>query len=141
MKTVLFIFLSLLGFIEMAMADTLDYWHVYYNNVKLKEFNQNGNHDIILKLDNIQKGDSITVKYFKDTPCSDCLTYLTVEDEKHHIITTSKGKGTFNPISFALKDLISFSAASGKNYFEVYYFEGDVKRSSDKIVIFKLKLE
>ena len=84
MKNIFFILLTIFGIAQIAKADTIDFWHVYYNQTKIREFNQYGTHEIILKLDSLKSGDSITVKYFRDTPCFDCATYLTVENEKHH---------------------------------------------------------
>ena len=141
MKNALLIFLTVLGLSQMTKADTIDFWHVYYNKAKIREFNQYSTREIILKLNKIKSGDSITVRYFRDTPCSYCSTYLTVESGKHHVILTSKGKGTYNPISFSLKDLIAYRMSSGKNYFDIFYFERENKSLSNKIFIFRIKLE
>ena len=131
--------LSLSLFLFNAVkADTIDYWHVYYNKVKLKEFNQfNSKEPILLNVRDI-KSDTLTVKYFRDTPCFDCTTFLSVEDTKHQNILTSEGKGTFNPVSFSVKVLIQFKENSGQELFEVYYFEDD---RTSKILLFRIKLE
>jgi len=141
MKRIFFILLIVFGIFQIAKADTVDFWHVYYNQVKIEAFSQNGTHEIILKLDSIKSGDSITVKYYRDTPCFDCLTFITVEDEKHHVFVTSSGKGTFNPISFSLDKLIELRKQGYKQTFEIFYFEGEAKSRSDKKLIFRIKLE
>lgn len=141
MKTLLLIIFCLIGISHTVKADTLDYWHVYYNQTKIREFNQYGTHEIRLKLDSLKSGDSITVKYFRDTPCFDCRAYLTVENEKHHVFLTSSGKGTFNPISFSVNKLIELRQQGYIQTFEIFYFEGEIKSRSDKILIFRIILE
>jgi hypothetical protein len=134
MKTFLLLVLTLTGMAQTTKADTIDYWHVYYNKVKIAAFNEYNIHDITIKMDKVKSHDSITVKYFNDTPCSDCNTHLTVEDEKHHTIVACKGKGVGNPISFALKDLLAYKQRSGCNSFEIFY--PDVPK-----FIFRIKFE
>jgi hypothetical protein len=125
---------------HICMADTIDYWHVYYNKTKLKECNQvNCGETLTFKTGNIKNGDSIIVKYFRDTPCFDCKTTLTAEDGKHLAVITSHGKGTFNPISISLTDLFKFKEQSGKDYFEIYYSEDKVR--PNKTLLFRIKLE
>ena len=88
MKTIYFLILILLVS-NICKADTIDYWHVYYNKTKIKEFNQiSRGKTLVFKIANIKKKDSITVKYFRDTPCFDCVTSLTAEDEKHYVYIT-----------------------------------------------------
>lgn len=140
MKNVFLLFLFMTGCLA-GKADTIDFWHVYKNGVKIKECNQFGTHELVLKLSEIKNSDSITVKYFRDTPCHDCPTYLTAEDEKHHVVVMSKGKGTFNPVSFALKDLLEYRKATGKNTFEVYYKEGDNPVRSSKQLVLRISME
>ncbi|MFM2307872.1 MAG: hypothetical protein RLZZ367_2541 [Bacteroidota bacterium] len=120
-----------------AKADTIDFWHVYYNGVKIREYNGYAVDIISLKADSVGSNDSITVKYFRDTPCYDCATNVTVEDDKHHVITTDNGKGTFSPVSFLLKKVVD----SGIKFFEVFYSEGEIKSRADKILLFRIKLE
>jgi hypothetical protein len=127
MKKIVFVLLTILGLVQITKADTIDYWHVYYNKVKIHEFNQIGTHDIILKLNKIRNTDVITITYFRDTPCSDCTTYLTVTNN-NRVIVTSSGKGTGNPISFSIKDLVALKKNNTKNVFEIYYTEGKNKK-------------
>ena len=87
----------------------------------------------------IRHGDSIRVKYFRDTPCFDCATTLVVTGEKHDSISTNHGVGTFNPVSFALADLVLVKEKSNKAYFEVYYAESSGR--SNNVLLFGIKLE
>ncbi|MFT3705129.1 MAG: hypothetical protein QM802_22370 [Agriterribacter sp.] len=124
---------------NICKADTIDYWHVYYNKKKLKEFNQvNPKVTLEFQISNIKNGDSITIKYFRDTGCSECFTTLTVEDEKH-IVTSNHGKGTFNPLSISLTDILRYKEQSSKNYFEIYYYENEERTNG--MLLFRVKLE
>jgi hypothetical protein len=141
MKKLFFLLLLFSGMSQSAKADTIDFWHVYKNGIKVKEFNSFGKNELVISQQLIQKGDTLTVRYFRDTPCSDCPTTLTVEDEKHRIITSASGKGTFNPVSFPLRDVLAFSTATGKKTFEVFYKEGDANSRWDKTLLFAIRLE
>ena len=74
MTRILVILITTIGLFNSAKADTIDYWHVYYNKIKIKEYNQYSKGEIVLKIKDIKKSDSLTIKYFRDTPCDDCLT-------------------------------------------------------------------
>jgi hypothetical protein len=76
MTKFLILFISAIGFFNAVKADTIDYWHVYYNKTKIKEYNQYSKGEITLKIKNIKNKDTLTVRYFRDTPCSDCKTQV-----------------------------------------------------------------
>lgn len=135
MTRILIILISTIGLISSAKSDTIDYWLVYYNKVKIKEYNQYSKGEIILKIKDIKKTDSLTIKYFRDTPCDDCLTNLTIESDDNFVITKGQGTGTFNPINVSVFDLI---LKANRNYYNVYYYE---KNKPKKILLFKIKLE
>jgi hypothetical protein len=137
----LFFLLLFAGLIHSAKADTIDFWHVYKNGIKVKELNGFGKNELVISQQLIQTGDTLTVRYFRDTPCSDCPTTLTVEDEKHRIITSGSGKGTFKPVSFPLRDVLAFSTATGKKTFDIYYKEGDANSRWEKMLLFSIRLE
>lgn len=141
MKKITFILITVFGFAQTIKADTIDNWHVYYNKNKIAEFNVFGKNEINLNENSIKNGDSLSVEYGTDTPCWDCSTHLTVEDEEHHILITSKGKGTFNPVSFSLKDLVALKKKVGKNFFKVYYSEREIKHQPDEKPIFIIKFD
>ncbi|MGG9961265.1 hypothetical protein [Ferruginibacter sp. SUN106] len=141
MKKLLFIFLIFGVFSQNTKADTIDFWHVYYNKTKIKEFNQFGTNEIIIKLNSIKAGDSLTVRYFRDTPCPDCPSLLTVEDEQHRVFVSSKGMGTFNPVSFSLDALVELKKQGYNQPFEVFYTDGVVKGRSEKKLIFRVVIE
>jgi len=119
-------------------ADTIAFWHVFYNKTKVKKYNgHNSNEVLVFKTINIKKGDNITVEYFRDTPCDDCSTKLIVEDGKHNIVATGSGKGTFNPISISATELLVHKNQNKTTYFDVYYHESNKR----KIFLFWIKLE
>lgn len=135
MTRILIILISTIGLIDSVKSDTIDYWLVYYNKVKIKEYNQYSKGEIILKIKDIKKTDSLTIKYFRDTPCDDCLTNLTIESDDNFVITKGQGTGTFNPINVSVFDLI---LKANRNYYNVYYYENN---KQEKILLFRIKLE
>ena len=141
MKKLFFLILTLNYISLIAKADTIDYWHVYYNNRKIKEFNQNStDRTIILGLQKIKAKDSLAVRYFNDTPCMECDTFLEFEDSEHNVVMTSKGKGTSNPISFSLKRIIDVEKKINNGSIEIYYFEASSNRKTHRIQLFKIVL-
>jgi len=140
MTNLAYVLTLLLFTTNICKADTVSYWHVYYNKTKIREYIQFMNVEtIVLKISEIKAGDSITAKYFRDTPCHDCLTTLTVDDGKHQSVSINHGKGTFNPVSFAVSDLVQFKEKNNKDYFEIFYSEEP--RGEHQILLFRIKLE
>lgn len=135
-KKLIILFLTFV-LVNNANADTIDFWHVYYNKTKIKEYNQYSNGTIVLNLKQIKKTDSLTIYYFRDTPCIDCETTVAVEDKKRRLITKGKSRGTFNPIKISIYGLLKYYLKGDKEIHEVYYQEGDRKR----VLIFNLRLE
>jgi len=126
-----------------AKCDTIDFWHVFYNKKKIGEFDDYSETraKIVIKTSSINDNDSIRVKYFRDTPCDDCHTLLTIEDENNNRVLTSKGKGTFRAVSFAVKDLIEEKKRSGVTSFIVFYTEDQGGYSIDNKVVFRINLK
>lgn len=121
------------GISQTAKADTVDFWRVFYNR---KEINTKG--EILLKVKDIKKNDSLTILYFRDTPCSECETNVIVENRHHFVITQGKGQGTFNPIKISVFDLL---VKADRDYSYVYYYEVSDNYKTQRIMLFKLKLE
>ncbi|MBX9851502.1 MAG: hypothetical protein K2X86_07055, partial [Cytophagaceae bacterium] len=95
MKRVLLVFFFISAFSFEGMCDTIDVWHVLYNGKTLKELNlYHQGYEIRLKASEIKKGDSITIKYSRDTPCSDCSTNLLIRDDNSVQLALIHGKGT-----------------------------------------------
>ena len=129
------------GLFSSAKADTINYWHVYYNKIKIKEYNQYSKGEIVLKIKDIKKTDSLTIKYFRDTPCENCETQVAIENRKHFVITKGKGLGTFNPIKISVDDLLQYHLKADKEVYEVFYHDGQIKGRTPRVLIFRIKLE
>jgi len=121
-----------------GQCDTITNWQVYHNQKLIHIANSFSEIvSITLKKSDIKPGDSITVHYFRDTPCYECPSQLSIENEKHFTITTWKGKGTFTPKVFYLNSLLKTSITD----FEIWYFEGDLPSKTNKELLFRLRLE
>lgn len=122
-------------------ADTIDVWNVSYNHRVPVHFNGYSNGEIVVNIDSIKPGDSITVRYYRDTPCHDCATFLYVENEKHFVFFSSSQRGTGTPISFSVEQLLAIRNEGYLRPFLVFYSEGKLERRSDKSLLFRIRLE
>jgi hypothetical protein len=141
MKKILILFLLFAGVIQPSLAktiDTIDYWIVYLNNKKIHEYNMYDKHEIVLKTNELNAGDSIIVRYGSDTPCAECFIYLEVKSDKNTVLSV-KAQGEFNPLSFSLKALMEEKKKSGNMHFDVFYQEDEMGTSER--LIFRIKLE
>lgn len=137
--------LGLLGLVQNVIADTTDFWHVYYNDVKIRELNEEsvyeGVDEIVIKTDTIKDTDSIIVRYGKDTDCIPCIGHLTVEDAKYHReVTRGQGTDDISPISLPLNALVNFKKLNGENSFRVLHSATWPGHESDKHFIFRIRL-
>ena len=141
----LFLFIILLFVVVGAgRCDTIDSWHVFYNKKKIGDFDQNSDeraNQIVIKAESVHAKDSITILYFRDTPCDKCPTSLMIEDENHHRVLVSKGRGTFKPVSFSVRDLIEEKKRSGNASFMVFYSEELGKYGIVNTMLFRIKFE
>lgn len=131
----------ILLYIPFSKADTVDVWNVYYNQQLIQNFNGFTANEIVLKMDSIQPGDSITLSYYRDTPCHDCATFLVIENEKHYVFFERSNRGTGAPISFSVDQLLAIRNNGYLRPFLVFYHEGKLERRSDKILLFRIRLE
>lgn len=137
----LLLLLSLLFCSFQAKADTIDFCHVYYNNMKILDINFFRPNDLVLKLDSIQSSDTITVRYFRDTPCFDYPTKLIIENEKHHPFFSIENVGTSSPFTFSVQQLVELREKGCQQRFEVFYTEGIPASRTDRQFVFRSKLE
>lgn len=88
-KTTMFLLL-LFGYNNEFKADTIDFYHVYYNNIQIKKFNfhnvNDSNSVIVLKLDSISDIDKIRVKYYSDNNCINCSTSLQIKNREDELL-------------------------------------------------------
>jgi hypothetical protein len=114
---------------------------VFYNETKIKEYSQYSKGEIVFKIKDIKKTDSLTVNYFRDSPCNGCETRVTIVNEEQFVITKGLGFGTLNPIKVSVYNLLLYHLKVNKDEFEVFYEEVQPTKSSVKFLIFKIKLE
>lgn len=115
MKKTILILSLFVGMQHIAKADTTDYWHIYFNDDRIKMCDATHPAELLFIASKIQATDSITVKPSTDTPCYDCKTVLFVENTEGSLIATAVGKGTFNPITFSLKE-VATTPSKNKEY-------------------------
>lgn len=128
MKTFYVYILFFLISITCKASDTITVWHVYYNNIKIKEYNQyNNKSPLTLKVSDYKVGDSITVIYLADTKCDDCQTGLMVKSEDNRVTMVGKGVGRGNPISFPVKYLIDPKRKKKKS--QILYIDSNGKQA------------
>jgi hypothetical protein len=126
---------------SLSKADTIDVWNVSYNHRIIKHFNGDLKGEIVLKMDSIKPGDSLTVVYYRDTPCHDCATFLAIENEKHLVFFGNSNRGTGTPISFSVEQLLAIRNNGYIRPFLVFYHEGKLEHRSDKLLLFRIRLE
>ena len=136
MKNIFLIFFFFLGSF-ISKADTIDVWHVYYNKMKIKEYNEYNKGKIKIKAKQYKNGDKIVVKHFDDTPCQDCEIFLFIENGKKKIETKAKGEG--NALSVSVKDLIELNKQK-KTVFKVYYSGTSSGKQTPKKLLFEIEI-
>jgi hypothetical protein len=134
-------FISIFSFFSTAKADTIDFWHIYYNNIKIQAYNQFSKGVINIKIKDIKETDTLTIKYFNDTPCSVCEAQITIENEGHSEITKGNGLGGFNPIKISVYELLQYHLKHENEHYEVFYQERQSKNPTQRVLIFSIKLE
>ncbi len=141
MKKTALTFLLFIGFSYVAKADTTDYFHIYFNDDRIKMADELHPAVLTFNAQKVQKTDSITVKPSKDAPCYTCKTFLYVENMQGVLLQKAVGKGTFNPITFSLKDLVG-DGQKPMDY-RVFYAEENANTKngeSSKVLIFTIKI-
>ena len=122
-----------------SQTDTIDFWHVFYNNELIKQYDNHNSYQVLtLKIDSIKVGDSITVRYFRDTPCGECNVYLIIECSYTSQALIARGTYTFCPLTLSVTDLKKIQKENKKELLDVYYLED---YNNYKISLFKIKLE
>jgi hypothetical protein len=114
--------LPLIGF-----CDTIDFWHIYYNNIVIAKFNS-VSQDLKIEIDRskIKDEDTLAVRHGDDTPCIDCKSVLFVGDEMKQKLKIAETNEFWGKLSFALKDFIEFGDKNMGNQYDFYYWEQDV---------------
>lgn len=124
MKKIL-ITLGLLMLPFIGFSDTLDYWHVYYNDSVIAKFNS-VSQDLEIEIDRsrIKEGDTLTLRHGVDT-CINCKFVLFVRDEKKRKLRITETSEFRGKLSFGLMDLIEFGDKNESKRYDFYYWEQD----------------
>ena len=141
MKKLLLILIISISFSSISKADTTDFWNIYYNNVKIKKCHLGLNYVMVLKLDSIKDTDSVTVEYESDPICANCDITLEIEVYKDKRVLQIKGKGTANPLTFKIKDLIGYYKSKNVKKFDVLFWNDKNRFQQAKFPLFFIKLE
>ncbi len=123
------------------MADTSDFYFVYYNNTLIKDNLHYKNIEYKIKLDRIKDNDSITVKYECDAPCLACISNLIIEDEKHITVLKYSVTGSETPIRFNVNALKDIFIRQSKNKFSIFYSNNKTGCNTEKVGIYTIVLE
>ncbi len=121
-----------------VFCDTLDYWHVYYNDSTIAQYNSNvSDTKIEIEKSRLKENDLLTIRYGDDTPCNNCKFYLFVQNEekkKFRIVETNE---LWGKLSINLFELSEFGKTNRNNKFEFYYWEKDNKarKRHDRLVL------
>jgi hypothetical protein len=140
----IFLFVCILTFIEFSetcfaktSVDTTDNWQVYYNSKLIGRFpHYPQNPSISISRAKVKINDTLKLQYFRDAPCTTCVTGLYILNKNKKIIFV-KGKGTFTPLKVALNEILNYASQNHIDILDFYYYDY-IKRNT---FVFKLKLE
>jgi len=119
MKNVIFL---LLLFSACSKADTLPYWTVYLNGVKLKTFTTLGN-NITFKSSELNVGDKLSIQYFDDSKCKECNYELLIRNEYKGELVSKKFKNETELVELDLTEVIKDDFGSNLRKFFVFFSE------------------
>jgi hypothetical protein len=126
----LFILSLLFCFLQSARADSIDYWHIHYNGHEAAVFHQYKHPELNLARMDVSANDSISLRYFRDTPCEDCETRLVLQAGDSSLVL-GRGRGTFQPVHFKVNQLLQ----SGQETLHIWYEEGPVPDPRRRLVM------
>lgn len=137
---ILLLTLSFKGF--CTELDTLDYWHVYKNDKIIAKFNSVSK-DLNIKINKseIKESDTISIRYGKDSRCSNCKYILFVRDEKKRKLRITKSDKYWDKLSFGLLDLIEFGQKNKSKRYDFYYWEENNDKSEPMKLVLQMTLE
>ena len=141
MKKIIFLLFFLNQASANLKADTIDFCQVYLNGVEIYQNNQNSFGQVfVLKSKELKSTDILTINYFRDTPCHDCACFMQIRTADSITILTSEGKGTFDPISFKVKELLEYCRRTNTKIVDVFRDENNPYFKKGQL-LFRIKLE
>jgi hypothetical protein len=116
--------------------DTVDYWHVLYNNKTIARYNQTDKTPpIIVKSASIKFFDMLVIQYGNDTPSEKIKTGLYILDNNRQKVILTTGKG-LDPLKVSLNKLLILKTLYHYKKIDLHYF--DDRRDQ---FLFQLKIE
>jgi hypothetical protein len=143
-KAILLIFM--IGLVHVAYADAIVFYHVYYNDEKIKECNEFSKDIVItLNIEKIQKTDTLTIRYFRDVLFEDCKENIEITDNSNSVIAidTSEEDDIGIPLKISVFDLLvhSLKTSNEKSPFFAYYYDCMTEKYGEKKLLFTILLE
>lgn len=122
-----------------SKADTISYWHMDYNRLPLATYNETqpvAQRLVTLQYAQIKPNDFLTIHYFRDTPCSDCLETYTIKNADAKTLGTIHTKNTFDPMLLPMDILTGAMKKSNVRTFNIYKNE----QNGTETLLFKITL-
>jgi hypothetical protein len=120
--------------------DFEDFWQIYVDDKLVQQCDDYHNGCIVefKKIDVILGNKITTLKYFSDTPCSDCPTFIQVKNMNDSLLFEATSYGTSTPISFPLR---LFGNYKKYNSFKIYFKEKNESSFNYKSQIFQIDIK
>lgn len=123
----------------ITKADTIDYYSIKRNGKEIFHGRLSDNVDTFrFALQSVTGTDSISIAYFRDTPCRDCATTLTV-DGIYGIAFSMMGRGTGNPLVFPMSYLVN--QGFNTKVYSVYYSEEGKDSKKARTLLCRIQVE
>lgn len=108
----------------IGVCDTLDYWHIFYNDSIIAKFNSTSQDlKIEISKSTIKENDTLTLRYRSDTPCTNCKFVLLVRDEKKIHLKRTETTTAWANLSFNFHELIQKGDKKKSKTYDFYYWE------------------
>jgi hypothetical protein len=133
---ILFLFIGT----SVARCDTTDHYSIYYNDIKIHDYNINTEDSIPLAFDktSLKENDNLTVKYWSDTLCATCKYYLVIIDSEKRYVKVVSCTGQGIPLTFSMSEVLNWSNENSIDTFEIYYYE---EKPAFPVYLFTLQIK
>jgi hypothetical protein len=124
-------------------ADTIDFYHVYYNSVNIQKFNlynvNDSNSIITFSIDILSDLESFSIKYYSDSQNSKTSTFISLMSLEDEVIESVFLKE--NSFSFSVENFLNSVKINGKEDYKFVYNTSIDNDKSFQYVLFYLRLE
>jgi len=119
-------------------ADTIDYWHVYYNKNVINKFSLiDKNPTVIIQKKLVRSNDVLGIYYGHDSACYECEIGIYIKDDASQKTYLVKSKGVFNILKIPVSKLLAIAKQKNNYDFNLYYYDSNHRNT----LIFHLKIE